>query len=105
MSTAFVFASWTTAGINPRSTLADVLDGRASLRDALSTGPENLHVLCGGSGLARLADTDVYLLDQLQRELASYLTYYNHQRAHTARITKGATPADLVHGARKMQPR
>jgi transposase InsO family protein len=41
----------------------------------------------------------------LQRELASYLDYYNQQRAHTGRITAGRCPADLVYGARKMEPR
>jgi transposase InsO family protein len=41
----------------------------------------------------------------VQRELASYLHYYNHHRAHTGRITAGRTPADVLYGARKMEPR
>jgi transposase InsO family protein len=41
----------------------------------------------------------------LRRELASYLTYYNHQRAHTGRKTAGRCPTDLIYGARKMEPR
>ena len=41
----------------------------------------------------------------LKRELATYLNYYNHQRAHTGRITAGRCPADLVYGAHKMEPR
>jgi transposase InsO family protein len=41
----------------------------------------------------------------VQRELASYLDYYNHHRAHTGRITAGRTPADVLYGARKMEPR
>jgi transposase InsO family protein len=41
----------------------------------------------------------------LKRHLASYLTYYNHDRAHTGRITQGRTPADLVYGAQKTQPK
>ena len=41
----------------------------------------------------------------LQRELATYLNYYNQQRAHTGRKTAGQCPADLVYGARKMEPR
>jgi transposase InsO family protein len=41
----------------------------------------------------------------LRRELASYLDYYNNQRAHTGRITAGRCPADLVYGARKTEPR
>jgi transposase InsO family protein len=41
----------------------------------------------------------------LRRHLASYLHYYNHERAHTGRLTRGRAPADLVYAARKMQPR
>ena len=38
-------------------------------------------------------------------ELARYLDYYNRHRAHTGRTTAGRCPADLVYGARKMEPR
>ena len=41
----------------------------------------------------------------VRRELASYLDYYNHHRAHTGRITAGRTPVDVLYGARKMEPR
>jgi transposase InsO family protein len=41
----------------------------------------------------------------LQRDLDAYLDYYNHERAHTGRNTRGRPPADLVYGARKMEPR
>jgi transposase InsO family protein len=41
----------------------------------------------------------------LKRELATYLHHYNHHRAHTGPITAGRCPADLVYGARKMEPR
>lgn len=41
----------------------------------------------------------------LQRELRAYLGFYNHERAHTGRITQGASPADLVYGANKMEAR
>jgi transposase InsO family protein len=41
----------------------------------------------------------------LQRELRAFVDYYNHQRAHTGRITQGRVPADLVYGAHKMEPR
>jgi transposase InsO family protein len=40
----------------------------------------------------------------LKRELDTYIHYYNHERAHTGRLTKGAIPAELVYGARKMTP-
>ena len=41
----------------------------------------------------------------LRRDLQSYLAYYNHERAHTGRMNKGRTPAEVVYGARKMDPR
>ena len=34
-----------------------------------------------------------------------YLHDYNHDREHHGRITAGRRPADLVYGARKMEPR
>ena len=40
----------------------------------------------------------------LQRDLDEYLTTYNHDRAHTGRLTQGRVPADIVHGARKTRP-
>lgn len=38
----------------------------------------------------------------LRRDLEEYLRYYNTDRAHTGRLTKGRVPADIVFGARKM---
>ncbi len=38
----------------------------------------------------------------LRRDLEEYLRYYNRDRAHTGRLTKGRVPADIVFGARKM---
>jgi len=37
----------------------------------------------------------------LQQDLDEYLAYFNYDRAHTGRLTKGRVPADIVHGARK----
>src|SRR5207247_8009497 len=39
----------------------------------------------------------------LRRDLADYLRYYNFERVHTGRLTRGRMPADIVHGARKME--
>jgi transposase InsO family protein len=44
-------------------------------------------------------------LNGLRRDLAHYLHDYNFNREHHGRITKGRRPADLVYGARKMEPR
>jgi transposase InsO family protein len=41
----------------------------------------------------------------LERELAQSLRFYNFERSHTGRTTKGAVPADLVYGAEKMEAR
>src|SRR5436190_6552388 len=38
----------------------------------------------------------------LRRDLDEYLDYYNADRAHTGRCTRGRVPADIVFGARKM---
>jgi transposase InsO family protein len=44
-------------------------------------------------------------LTGLKRDLASYLEDYNHHREHHGRITAGRRPAELVYGARKMEPK
>ena len=41
----------------------------------------------------------------LKRELERYLTYYNNDRAHTGRLTRGRIPADIVYAARKIEAR
>jgi transposase InsO family protein len=38
----------------------------------------------------------------LRRDLEEYLDYYNHDRAHTGRLTRGRVPGEIVYGARKM---
>ena len=44
-------------------------------------------------------------LSGLRRHLKTYLHDYNFEREHHGRITAGRRPADLVYGARKMEPR
>jgi transposase InsO family protein len=41
----------------------------------------------------------------LRRELDTYLRYYNTDRVHHGRLTQARIPADIVYGARKMEPR
>jgi len=41
----------------------------------------------------------------LRRELDTYLSFYNHDRVHHGRLTRGRIPADIVYGARKMETR
>lgn len=44
-------------------------------------------------------------LTGLARDLTQYLAYYNFDRAHTSRLTKGRVPGEIVYGARKVRPR
>ena len=43
-------------GVSPRFSFREVLAGEASVADALTTGPEGIKFLSGGSGLTQLAD-------------------------------------------------
>jgi transposase InsO family protein len=44
-------------------------------------------------------------LTALERDLKQYLAYYNFDRAHTGRLTKGRVPGEIVYGAPKVRPR
>jgi transposase InsO family protein len=44
-------------------------------------------------------------LTGLQRDLARYLDYYDYDRAHTGRLTRGRIPGQIVYGARKVTTR
>ena len=37
--------------------------------------------------------------------LDTYLEFYNYDRVHHGRLTRGRIPADIVYGARKMEAR
>src|SRR6266545_4837533 len=54
---------------------------------------------------APAADDPRGVLAALQRDLKLYLGYYNFDRAHTGRLTKGRVPGEIVYGARKVRPR
>jgi transposase InsO family protein len=41
----------------------------------------------------------------LRKDLEHYLRYYNFDRAHTGRLTRGRIPGEIVYGARKLRPR
>ena len=41
----------------------------------------------------------------LRRELDTYLHFYNYDRVHHGRLTRGRIPADIVYGAQKMKAR
>jgi flagellar biosynthesis protein FlhG len=57
------------AGINPSVTVLDVLDGHISVGEALIDGPAGLKVLCGASGISRIACLDARQLDELTGQM------------------------------------
>ena len=57
------------AGVNPPATLLDVIDRRASFEDVILPGPGGIHLICGASGIGRMADLNAAVLDALGREL------------------------------------
>lgn len=58
------------AGIAPRGSLLDLVEGRTAAADLLSTGPGNIQVLCGNSGSTGMADLPPHAIEQLGRSLA-----------------------------------
>ena len=65
------------AGVNPTVTLLDVLDGRSTLAGAVLTGPGGIHLICGASGIGRLADLSATGLDALGRQLVQLAAAYD----------------------------
>lgn len=57
--------------LQPRYTLADVLDGNKSLKAIMQRGPAGLKVICGASGLAKLADLSEFQRQRVLQELNS----------------------------------
>jgi flagellar biosynthesis protein FlhG len=57
------------AGVNPPATLLDVVDRRASFECAMCPGPGGIQMICGASGIGRMADLSAPVLEALGREL------------------------------------
>ena len=53
------------AGVTPRMTLLDVVEGRAVLAQVLTSGPGEIKIVCGASGVSRLADLDARAIEFL----------------------------------------
>jgi flagellar biosynthesis protein FlhG len=64
MANAHVFA-----GVNPTARILDVIDGRVALENILQPGPAGVQIICGPSGVGRLADLGERVLEELGREL------------------------------------
>ncbi len=58
------------AGVTPRGTILDVVEGRYELAQILTPGPAGVQILCGASGVVGLADLDSRVIDRLGRELS-----------------------------------
>ena len=57
------------AGIPPRGTVMNVIEGSRSLADAVAAGPGGIHILGGQSGVARAADLEPRCIEFLGSEL------------------------------------
>ena len=57
------------AGVNPTATLLDVVDGRSTLDDVVTPGPCGVQLICGASGIGRMAELGAPALEALGREL------------------------------------
>ena len=57
------------AGVNPQATLLDVIDGRTAMDDVITPGPAGVDLICGASGIGRMADLGAQTLEGIGREL------------------------------------
>lgn len=76
--------------------------GRATTNGAVERVQRTILEECWRPSFARSL---VPKLGGLVRDLEGYLRFYNEERAHTGRITRGRTPYQALVGARKMRPR
>ena len=56
-------------GVAPQGTLLDVVDGRKRMEDLIMGGPGNVAVICGPSGVGRIADLNAASREALGCEL------------------------------------
>lgn len=57
------------AGLNPKATVCDVVEGRASLCDAIVEGPGKVSLLCGISGVSQMSDRSRRMATIVENEL------------------------------------
>lgn len=65
------------AGITPHATIVNLLDRTMPIRDVLSDGPGGIKVLCGGSGVTRLANLDADDVEYIGRQLTRLADAYD----------------------------
>ena len=88
-------------GVSPKRTVADVLAGTVSVREALHACGDGLHLLAGGSGLAQLANLHSSEIDVLAAGMseldAEFDTWLVDSAAGLSRQTMAfAAASDLV---------
>jgi flagellar biosynthesis protein FlhG len=66
------------AGVTPRSTLLDFVEGRCALAQILTAGPGGVQIACGASGVAGLADLSDRVVTALGRELVGVAGDFDH---------------------------
>ena len=76
--------------------------GRPATNGAVERAQRTILEECWRPSFARSL---VPKLQGLERDLAAYLRFYNEERVHTGRLTRGRTPLQALIGARKMRPR
>jgi len=90
----------TTAQLGARS--SRIRAGRPQTNGAVESLHKTILEECWRPSFARYLHPR---FEGLRRDLADYLHYYNSQRVHTGRLTRGRIPKDIVYGARKMETR
>ncbi|MEP6672320.1 MAG: P-loop NTPase [Chthoniobacter sp.] len=56
-------------GVNPKMTLLDLIDRRATIEEVIMPGPGGIQMICGTSGVSRLSDLTVLALETLGQQL------------------------------------
>lgn len=90
----------TVAGLGARQTF--IRPGRPTTNGAVERVQRTILEECWRPSFARSL---VPKMGGLARDLEAYLRYYNEERAHTGRLTRGRTPLQTLIAARKMRPR
>ena len=65
------------AGVNPQATLLDVVDGRAVMDAVIIPGPAGVDLICGASGIGRMAELPAPVIESLGRELIRVAATYD----------------------------
>ena len=90
----------TVAALGARQTF--IRPGRPTTNGAVERVQRTILEECWRPSFARSL---VPKMGGLVRDLEAYLRFYNEERAHTGRLTRGRTPLQALIGARKMRPR